>query len=258
MRAKALTLAALALTLGIGQPMEAHAGKGSVSGQSSGDGTTQIVVSDVINGSAGPGSGSDSCVWAFAGSLPAFVDGHTTKIDGDVISVLWTVTCGDKLTLVWVPIITPKLLAQSLRDQVERILPRPAPHLIPTSAWQFASWPTSIMLPVGDTTMAPLTASIPGLSATLRPTLAAVTFNPGNDEDTVICPKIPIAKEDCVYTYPHSSKDAPDQKFPASITTTWTLPYTASNGATGTIQPPIVLTTPINIPVARIQVTGGS
>ena len=217
------------------------------------EGTVTVSVSQTIAGTAGPGSGGARCRWEAAGSASAVLDGHNAKYQDGITYTLYARTCDGVMTWAWVPVITSAALALDLRDRAIRQLPKPAPNFIPTSEWQYASWPTDLWFDAANVTTPPLSASIPGLTVTLTPTATKVTFTPGNDDDQVICERVPREKGDCTYTYPTSSVHAPDQKFPASVAVTWTFPYTSSTGANGVLAP-ITLTTGLNIPVARIQV----
>jgi hypothetical protein len=176
------------------------------------------------------------------------------KFENGVLFRLYRRTCGTDSVWFWVGTTEFTDLVRTVRDRAIREVPPPAPSLIPSGVWQYTSWPTSILLPAGNTTVAPITASIPGFSITVTPTLSKVIFDPGDGNDPVICDVVPQHKDDCTYTYRHSSKDQPDLAYPATLSTTWALPYTVSTGATGTVTPAISLSVPLPIQVARIQV----
>jgi hypothetical protein len=245
----ALTLALLVSLFGT---LPASA-RGGVSGTSGPSGAIEATVDAVIAGRAGPGS--DGCVWERMDQANPIFPGHDQIVDQETgrVSLLWWRTCPDGRLPVLIPLITPGVLGQHLYDQMKDQLPVPDPKLIPSGRWQIAAYPTNIWFEPAGTTDRSITASAGGISVTLTAKAGTVVFNPGNDEDPITCPGIPRTEGDCVYIYPTSSAEAPDQKFPATIQITWTFRWESSTGATGT-PAPVTMRTTLQIPVARIQV----
>ena len=104
----------------------------------------------------------------------------------------------------------------------------------------------------------------PAVWITVTPTLDTTTFDLGNG-DSITCastgvpiesvhPDLDVVEQSptCGYTYLHSSPD--DAPYQLSVTTTWVLPYTSSEGS-GEI-PPLERTITIDYDVDEIQTIG--
>ena len=105
--------------------------------------------------------------------------------------------------------------------------------------------------------MPAVTATLPSRFAiSVQPVASVVTFDPGtSDGEDFVCPMLPVAFEQCRYTYWETSKDAKDLKFFASVSITWNFVF-SSTGPGSVTFPPATLVEPLRIPVAKIQTIG--
>jgi hypothetical protein len=95
-----------------------------------------------------------------------------------------------------------------------------------------------------------------------------LTFDPGGGLPSVTChgpgaqynPKLPVSAQQsaCSYTYAQSSALQAGGVYDASVSVTWTAFWTGSAGEDAPLNPPLVLHTPIALPVAEGQALVGS
>lgn len=165
--------------------------------------------------------------------------------------------------LTWVPDQqTPEQLAQVAYDKVVRQLPRPSPGFAPPAGKgvvQVGTW-------FWSGTWAPVfaTASIPGLSATVTAVPVSLTFDPGDGRlgtGAVTCAGpgrvwTPADGDEavsaCQYTYRHSSAMSPSGMWRTNLTITWSVAFTASNGA-GSDLGQLTTSTATDLRVGEIQ-----
>jgi hypothetical protein len=180
---------------------------------------------------------------------------------------LYIVTCpGSGTQFRYVPAgITATDLIPGITNIIEGQLQPPVPDINPTPEAN-GIVNLGLWLAVQPQTLPPLTAAAGPAWITVTPALTTTHFDLGNS-DTVTCTGTGTSIDDvhpdhdvleqsptCGYTYRHSSPD--DRPYQLTITTTWTLPYTSSNG-TGTI-PAIDRTLTIDYDVDEIQTLGVS
>lgn len=128
---------------------------------------------------------------------------------------------------------------------------------LPEWFWDSQHWaPIQVMVSVGP------------VWAQVTATPADLTFDPGGGLPSVSCkgpgaqynPKVPASGQHsaCSYAYAQSSALQPGGVYDASVSVTWTASWTGSGGAGGQLNPPLVLHTPIALPVAEGQALVGS
>ncbi|MET0909643.1 MAG: hypothetical protein ABWZ99_09245, partial [Ilumatobacteraceae bacterium] len=179
---------------------------------------------------------------------------------------LYSVACtGAGTSLRYVPTgVDVDDLIAGITDQVEGRLQLPVPSISPTPEAN-GIVNLGVWLAVEPQSLDAITAQAgPSVWITVTPTLHTTTCDLGNG-DSVTCattgvpiesvhPDLDVAEQSptCGYTYRHSSAD--DAPYQLSITTTWALPYTSSEGA-GEI-PPLERTIAIDYDVDEIQTIG--
>ncbi|WP_336031626.1 hypothetical protein [Geodermatophilus sp. FMUSA9-8] len=107
-----------------------------------------------------------------------------------------------------------------------------------------------------------------GVWAEVTVTPAALSFTPGDGADAVSCPGPGVAWQrgggvwapsptGCQYRYPHSSIHQPDEQVTATYGISWSVAWTSSTGASGTL-PDLTTTSNATFAVAEVQavVTG--
>jgi len=107
--------------------------------------------------------------------------------------------------------------------------------------------PVWLWVEKGPETWGPSSASAEerGLSVEITASVSNLTFDLGDGGPPINCPGggTPYPKgatgpsPDCGYAFTKSSRQQPGQKFTITATTTWTVEWTSSSGATGTIGP---------------------
>ncbi len=175
------------------------------------------------------------------------------------LHLLYAVVCPTGTTLRYVPAGTTAndLIAGVLDIANTRIQP-PTPDINPPpevgSLVNLGLW-----LAVQPTTITPISAEAGPAWITLTPRHTTTTFDLGNG-DTITCDGhgTPITDPDtfdqgpCGYTYRQSSPD--DRPYQLTITSTWTLPYTSSDGP-GTL-PPLTRTLTVDYDIDELQTIG--
>jgi hypothetical protein len=179
---------------------------------------------------------------------------------------VYTVTCPGRAgykQFVPVDLDADDLIAE-LTDVVRSRLQLPVPDINPT-AESNGIVNLGLWLAVEPQTIDPITAQAgPAVWITVTPTLTATTYDFGNG-DQVTCegtgipirdvhPDLDVIEQSptCGYTYRQSSPE--DDPYQLTITTTWELPYTSSDG-TGRIDP-LDMNLTIDYDVDEIQTLG--
>ncbi len=159
----------------------------------------------------------------------------------------------------WITIADDNYTIQQMYAEARRTIPKPLPTFSPPlEPWQYRKHPMQLWFTAAQLGMPALSAVLPsGSGITMAPAVQKVSFDPGNSEAIIGCEKPkPIEKGDCSYSYPETSKDAPNLTFPARILITWDFPWSTSDGRSGTL-PPATFAVDVGIRVAKIQVIGG-
>lgn len=213
----------------------------------------------------GGGSASQCTPWVAAANTSGEVEqggSSTIRVDPDgVVAVLHVRDCGSPPVrqYVWIREETPESLAEAaLGDISSRLLTPPDVVLSPPtrSVVNLETW-----LAVTDPGTISATASVPGLSSTTSASVASTTFDLGNG-DRVTCPNTGVAWTEadgtrpapCGYTYRRA--DAPGHVTQVSVTMSWTVTWSSSDGSSGTLPSVISAAAVIDHPVNEIQTIG--
>jgi hypothetical protein len=198
--------------------------------------------------------------------VPAISDQSAVVQISGVPHLVYTVTCPGRTPYKrFVPVnIEADDLIAGLTDVVRARLQLPVPSISPTPESN-GIVNLGLWLAVEPQTMAPVTAQAgPDTWITVNPVLAATAYDFGNG-DSIACegtgvpirdvyPHLNVIEQSptCGYTYLQSSPE--DEPYQLTITATWQLPYTSSDGA-GEIFPLNVELT-IDYDVDEIQTVG--
>jgi hypothetical protein len=223
-------------------------------------------------GSEGPGSdpsgavgGGQSqaaqpvCVWVnYDIRDPRAISATGVKVVDHVTSILQERVC-DKLptgTFRWWEIVTDESVIWATYAKAKTTVKPQTPLLGPIGV-QYRSWPTNIYFTPAQLTVSAATATLPsGFFISVQPVATVVTFHPGtSDGEAFVCPTVPVAVEQCQYTYRETSKNADELKFFAGVSIEWDFVFTSSGPGTITF-PSATLDQPMRIPVAKIQTIG--
>ncbi len=201
-----------------------------------------------------------------AGLTPEEASQPATRVINEREHRLYSVACTDAgTTLRYVPTgVDVDDLIEGITNQVQGQLQPPVPSISPTPEAN-GIVNLGLWLAVEPQTLNAITAQAgPAVWITVAPTLSSTTFDLGNG-DSVTCettgvpieevhPDLDVVEQSptCGYTYRHSSPD--DQPYQLTITTTWSLPYTSSEGS-GEI-PPLERTVTLDYDVDEIQTIG--
>jgi hypothetical protein len=223
-------------------------------------------------GAAHPGSdpGSDPsaaagspppvvCVWVnYDIKDPRVIASSAVKVVDHVTSSLQESVCGGVPTgtLRWFEILTDESVIWATYAKAKATVKPQMPLLAPPGL-QYKSWPTDIYFKPEQLTVPAATATLPsGFVISVQPVARVVTFHPGSsDGEPLVCPMLPVAFEQCRYTYRETSKGAPDLKFLASVSIEWDFVF-SSSGPGSVVFPHETLVQPMRIPVAKIQTVG--
>ncbi len=245
---------------------------------SNGQVTTQATASTPGTGAATSG-GADPCSYAL--SMVPEIGGsglmvpQVRDINGSRFIVYLKTCPGDSGgTVFYVQIFTTTELTAIARDRVTKQLPKPVPQFAgQTGPWQYTHVPTVLWVDRTQWQPFTLTATASGIWSTVTVTPIAIIFDPGDGNPPVRCdgPGTPFPADglrypqsslefkgepgECGYIYDHSSVNAPHLTYSASMSMEWSAAWAASDGTTGRLNP-IIITTPISMKVARIQVLG--
>ena len=159
-------------------------------------------------------------------------------------------------TLRWFEVVTDEFVIWATYAKAKGTVKPQVPWLAPPGL-QYKSWPTDIYFRPEQLTVPATTATLPsGFVVSVQPVARVVTFHPGvSDGEDFVCPMLPVAFEQCRYTYWEKSKDARDLKFVAGVSIEWGFLF-SSTGLGSVTFPPETLVQPLRIPVAKIQTVG--
>jgi hypothetical protein len=216
----------------------------------------------VVPGAAGvdhPGSAPVVCVWVnYDIQDPRVIASSGVKVVDHVTSILQESVCGGVPTgtLRWFEVLTDESVIWATYAKAKGTVKPQVPLLAPPGL-QYRSWPTDVYFKPEQLTVPAVTATLPsGFAVSVQPVASVVTFDPGtSDGENFVCPMLPVAFEQCRYTYRETSKNAPDLKFFASVSITWNFVF-SSTGPGSVTFPPATLVEPLRIPVAKIQTIG--
>jgi hypothetical protein len=189
----------------------------------------------------------------------------------DPNGVVWHIylrKCGTVYTWVEVPNRGPQdLVPLALRELKERAAPRPTPILQPLDqqfGWAYVHVPLDVRVSTATWAPVSVTASAGPVWATVTATPATLSFDPGDTHAdappaTVCAGTDPVVGYEaarpgaCSYTYQHASSTAADgYHFVTTTAITWTVSWTSSTGAGGSL-PGFASQTQQPLAVAEIQ-----
>jgi hypothetical protein len=210
-------------------------------------------------GGGQPQTAQPVCVWVnYDINDPRGISSRGTKVVDHVTSILQERVCDGQPTgtLRWWEIVTDESVIWATYDRAKTTVKPQTPLLGPIGV-QYRSWPTNIYFTPAQLTVPAATATLPsGFFISVQPVAKAVTFHPGtSDGESFVCPTVPVAVEQCQYTYRETSKGVDDLKFFAGVSIEWDFVFTSSGPGTVTF-PTATLDQPMRIPVAKIQVVG--
>jgi hypothetical protein len=206
-----------------------------------------------------PGPAPVVCVWVnYDIQDPRVIASSSVKVVDHVTSILQESVCGGVSTgtLRWLEVLTDESVIWATYAKAKGTVKPQVPLLAPPGL-QYRSWPTDVYFKPEQLTVPAVTATLPsGFAISVQPVASVVTFDPGtSDGEDFVCPMLPVAFEQCRYTYRETSKDAKDLKFFASVSITWNFVF-SSTGLGSVTFPPATLVEPLRIPVAKIQTIG--
>ena len=242
----------------------------------SGSGGAQASISSWVIGSPGGGVSrpqgvSGTCSgWAPAtnidpSSQPSDIGSFKTDPDG-VTAILYYRDCGGVRQFVWIRQEPPRVIAsEALRDIRTQLL---RPPEVATSPPGRAIVNLETWLWITDPGPVSATASIPGLSATVTATVSSTTWRFGRAAAsdtgvvTVVCEGVgaPWTPADgdrpapCGHTFASPTDRAIGH--PVEVSVTWDLAWSATNGASGTLDPISSNSAVFDLPVDEIQTIG--
>lgn len=239
------------------------------------EGVPEVIVAydfegkEIVSGRPG-GRGRWRCEYYLMGGTiitpapgtPQYVLGPIRPQDGDFVFL----TCMENNRpahdeiFVWTPdapfgqIDSVVRAAGMARDQLDIPVPEPATsppsgamHITGIPTW---FWTTTAWQPISAS------ASLAGVTATATATPVKLVVDPGDDTSAFECqsggtaydPELspPAQRSDCTHTFKWRSRRHPSGRWPATLTITWQISWTASNGESGTFED---LTTTTTIPI---------
>lgn len=244
----------------------------SPSAGASGEGGGSPSVTSWVIGAPGGGisrpPGASTCTgWSPAANIDPETrpsDLGTVKVDPDgITAILYYRDCGDRRQYVWIRQEPPEVIAQlALDDIATRLLDHPDPDPSPRTRGfvNLETW-----LAVDDPGEQTVTASIPTLSVTATAQVASTTWTfsrDGHDPVEVICERLgvpwsPDAGDQpapCGHTFTHPT--TPDTPLTVSVTVTWDITWSATNGTSGTLDPITSTAAQLTYPIDEIQTIG--
>ncbi|MBU3689600.1 MAG: hypothetical protein B7C54_00555 [Acidimicrobiales bacterium mtb01] len=252
-RAIAAIIGSLSMLIHIALPASA----GSEQWAGSGDGSIWAGVQTGTPDSAGTWNGV-ACSWTVETAYDSGIGSGSNapismEIDG-IEYVLYTRTCGTSWSSVWVPQISEAQLGQQASALVRASIPAPrlqmAPNansavvLVSTWFWADSTW----WRPVSATAWIPTPDGV--IWATAVATPSTITFA---TEDSVVDSAITESvtcigpgpdwnlgwgddlDSPCSYEYEHASTAHPSGRFDARVSVAWTIEWTSSSGAGGSL-----------------------
>ena len=199
------------------------------------------------------------CVWVIYDiNDPRIIASSAVKVVDHVTSILQESVCNGLPTgtMRWFAIVTDESVIWATYANAKTHIGKQMPLLGPVGV-QYRSWPTNIYFKPEQLTAPASTATLPsGFVVSVQPVAKLVTFHPGtSDGQAFVCPTLPIAVEQCQYTYRETSKNAEDLKFFASVSIEWGFVF-SSTGPGSVTFPSETLDQPLRVPVAKIQTVG--
>jgi hypothetical protein len=199
------------------------------------------------------------CVWVnYDIKDPRAIASSGVRVVDHVTSILQEEVCNSLPTgtLRWFEVMTDESVIWATYAKAKTSIGKQMPLLGPVGL-QYKSWPTNIYFKPEQLTAPASTATLPsGFVVSVQPVAKVVTFHPGtSDGEAFVCPMLPIAIEQCHYTYRETSKDAKDLKFFAGVSIEWGFVFSSTGPGTVTF-PSETLDQPLRIPVAKIQIIG--
>ena len=255
-------------------PLVDHAYAGDETWAGSGDGEIWAGVQTGTPESAGTWNGV-ACSWTVETAYDSsFGSGSsapiTMEIDG-IEYVLYTRTCGSSWSSVWVPQISEAQLAQQASALVRASIPAPrlqmAPNpnsavvLVSTWFWADSTW----WRPVSATAWIPTPDGVIWATATATP--STLTFATEDSVvNSVITESVTCAgpgpdwnlgwgddlDSPCSYEYRHASTAHPSGRFDARVSVAWSIEWTSSSGAGGSL-PSWTSTTSMSVRVQELH-----
>ena len=237
-----------------GESLSVNVGAGTPGGNGS-----NATGSDPTSTSAAGGPPPVVCVWVnYDIQDPRIIASSGVKVVDHVTSILQEYVCNGVPTgtLRWFVIVTDESVIWATYAKAKAEIKPQMPLLGPVGL-QYRSWPTNIYFEPEQLTAPAATATLPsGFVISVQPVAKRVTFHPGtSDGEPFVCPTLPVAVEQCQYTYRETSKDAQDLKFFASVSIEWGFVFSSTGPGTVTF-PSETLDQPLRIPVAKIQIIG--
>jgi hypothetical protein len=182
-----------------------------------------------------------------------------TKFEGGMRWDLYRRNCEGIKQFAWVPRVSADVLwGIAYEELATRILPDPQPGSAPSLAKTYVNLGTWFWTDASAWHEYSATAQIPGLSVTVYAKPTQLSFDPGDvavrggsgqaevRSEPAICagpgevwqPSDGDDKpSDCMHTYLHSTSISPDGVWHGTMSITWTVWWTASNGEGGTLDP---------------------
>jgi hypothetical protein len=211
----------------------------------------------VPGGVGSGGGGSTGCDWEILNNPtnPSTPTPPPPKVIGGQTAVLYVRACGTNVVLVWVVPITGAAAVPGALAGVEKLLPKPAPNLVPPDVdphgFAYTQVPLWWWLPAAQWHPVSATASATNgpdtVSATATATPTVIDFNAGDGVGAASCPGPGVAfnaalslaaqSTPCAYTYHDSSSLSPGGTWPASWSIVWTVTWAASDGTGGALAP---------------------
>jgi hypothetical protein len=193
---------------------------------------------------------------------PTDVSTFTVDPDG-VVAILHYRDCGGVRQFVWIRQEPPHVIAaEALRDIRTELLQPPEASTSPPgrAIVNLETW-----LSVTDPGTISATASIPGLAATVSATISSTTWSFGHadgSETTVVCDGTGVAWTEAAGAAPapcgHTFLSSSDRNVghPVRVTVTWDIRWSATNGATGELDPVTSDAAVFDLPIDEIQTIG--
>lgn len=225
------------------------------------------------------GNGRSSCRW-FPGSLASPVGGFLEvkpgegfrlgdAEDGGVVLALYGRLCGGETAPTWVfvNVVSARQVANIGLDKVRDRLPKPdamfSPDIRDSDSPAVVHLPLWFAVPDGQWQPISATATVAGLSATVKATPSGLTLAPGDGRGSVQCAgpgarwrpgaAEPVRPPACSYVYRDASTIAPNgETWSAQLAIHWNASWTATNGEGGDLGT-LTTTTGYAIPVREIQ-----
>jgi hypothetical protein len=214
-----------------------------------------------IPGGFGTGAAASNCTWQILNNpagpnetgrlaLPP-----NPKVIGGQEATLYERLCGADVALVWVVPITGAAVAPGALAELQKLLPKPDPIMVPPKndkhGFAYVQVPLWWWLPAGQWNVVSATATATNGPDTISITTTAVPhvmhFDAGDGVGAVDCagPGVPFddartlaaQSTDCQYVYEHSSSLSPDGTWAASWSIVWDVAWVASDGTSGTLAP---------------------